>query len=962
VSGAVLGVLGLDITFAGVVLGAIIGMTYGILAVGLILIYRSNKIINFAHGQIGAFGAAVLALAVVRWHFPYWLALPLALGASSAMGAGVEAMVIRRLRRAPRLMSIVATLGAAQFVLLFSLVIAQEVRSSSTFPQPQGLPEFDIGALRVTPAYSGMLFLTPLVVLALVVFLRRTRYGLAIRGSAANPETARLVGISASRMSTIAWAIAGAISAYTAILVFPSRGLITADSLGPALLLRALVAAVIGRMQNMPVALAAGVAVGIAEQVLLFNVSSGGLTEMLLFAGIVIALLFQTRQQGRGEERGSWTAVLPWKPLPDAFRTVWSIRNLGAVAGAAALAVAIVIPLFTSNQVAFSLIAVVSFSLIGLSIAVVTGMAGQLSLGQFALAGVGATVSYRLTAAHGNYLLGFLAAGIAAALVSAVIGLPALRIRGLMLAVVTLGFAVAAQTWLLQQPWMLGGRATPGRPSFFGFTLDSARKYYFFALALLVLGLVVYRNVRRGAFGRSLIALRDNEDAARAFTIPVTRRKLEAFALAGFLAGVGGAVYGHSLAGLSFETFSPDASIKLVAMAVIGGIGTLVGPVLGALYIVGIPAFVPLDTAGLAASAFGWLILILYYPGGLAEMVRPLRDRLVDALARAGGLDPVATRAQGEVEVDFGSSLSGGRSGPAETAGAGVDGTGAGAEPILVVTDLRKHWGGVRAVDGVSLSVAKGETLGLIGPNGAGKTTLFELIAGFTAPDTGRVVLDGRDVSGLDPAARGRAGLIRSFQDAALFPTLTVLDTVRLAFEREMPTRLGPELLGFTAADRRRDSHARELVHLMGLDHYRNKMIAELSTGTRRITELAALIALRPRVLLLDEPSSGIAQRETEALGEVLARLKSYLDATLLLIEHDMTLIMGLSDRVVAMESGCVIAEGLPAEVQSNPRVVESYLGTDVRAIKRSGTAAGVAEDDDRPRRRRRPLRAGAVD
>jgi len=930
---ALLGILGIKLTFPGVVLGAVIGMTYGILAVGLILIYRSNKIINFAHGQIGAFGAAVLAIAVVRWHFPYWVAFPLALAAASGMGGVVEAMVVRRLRKAPRLMSIVATLGAAQFVLLLSVVIAKEVRSSSTFPQPVGLPQFSIGALRVTPAYSGMLFLTPLVVLALVLFLRYTRSGLAIRGSAANPETARLVGVSPSRMSTIAWALAGAISAYTAILVFPSRGLITADSLGPALLLRALVAAVIGRMSSMPVALAAGVFVGIAEQALLFNFSSGGLTEMLLFVGIVVALLLQTRQQGRGDDQGSWTAVLPWKPLPDAFRAVWSIRNLGAVAGAAALGVAVLVPLFTTNQVAFSLVAVVSFSLIGLSIAIVTGMAGQLSLGQFALAGVGATVSYRLTAAHGNYLLGFVAAGVVAAAVSALIGLPALRIRGLMLAVVTLGFALAAQAWLLQQPWMLGGRVTPGRPSIAGFTLDNARKYYFFALALLVLGLLLYRNVRRGAFGRSLIAVRDNEDAARAFTVPVTRRKLEAFALAGFLAGVGGAVYGHSLAGLSFETFSPDASIKLVAMSVIGGIGILVGPVLGALYIVGIPAFVPLDTAGLAASSFGWLLLILYYPGGLAEVVRPLRDRLVDTLARRGGLDPVAVRAQGDQEMDFGASLTA-RPAPRPVS----DRAGA----VLSVTDLKKHYGGVHAVDGVSFDVAGGTTLGLIGPNGAGKTTLFELIAGFTVPDTGRVVLGGRDVSGLGPAARGRLGLIRSFQDAGLFPTLTVLDTVRLALEREEPTRLGAELLGSTRSDRRRDERARELVHEMGLDRFRNKMIAELSTGTRRITELAAVIALRPRVLLLDEPSSGIAQRETEALGEVLRRVKDYLDATLLLIEHDMTLIMALSDEVIAMESGCVIAQGSPAAVRDDPRVIESYLGTDPRAIQRSGAAAGT--------------------
>jgi ABC-type branched-subunit amino acid transport system ATPase component len=214
---------------------------------------------------------------------------------------------------------------------------------------------------------------------------------------------------------------------------------------------------------------------------------------------------------------------------------------------------------------------------------------------------------------------------------------------------------------------------------------------------------------------------------------------------------------------------------------------------------------------------------------------------------------------------------------------------------------------------------------------------LFELISGFTKPDSGRVHFAGRDVTRLPPETRGRLGLIRSFQDAALFPTLTVLDTLKLAQERVAPTKLIASAIGSQRAEADKEERARELIALMGLDAYRSKEIRELSTGTRRIAELACMAALEPSVLLLDEPSSGVAQSETEALGELLRRLRRYLSASLIVIEHDMPLIMGISDRIVAMESGHVLTEGSPEVVRLDERVVESYLGADGRAIQRSG-------------------------
>ncbi|HEX2040792.1 MAG TPA: ATP-binding cassette domain-containing protein [Acidimicrobiales bacterium] len=912
------------------VLGVISGVTYGILAVGLVLVYRSNKVVNFAHGEIGAFGAAVCGLLVVRWGVPYWVAFLAALLVSATVGAVTEVAVVRRLRRAPKLMSLVATLGVAQFLLAFSKVVNSQAAAASTFPQPPGLPRFKVGALLVTQAYSAMLFITPLLVLALVVFLRRSRFGLALRASAANEERARMAGISARRMSTMAWAIAGAVAAFTTVLIIPTRGFIAAETLGPVLLLRALAPAVVARMTSLPVALGAGVVVGVVDQVLIFNYPTSGVAELGLLAIIVVALLFQARRGGREEERQDWAALQPWPALDERLRQVWAIRNLGRIVAGVSLVLALLVGLASSNSAAVDLVAIVAFSLVGLSLGIVTGLGGQLSLGQFALAGVGAAASYAVTYNLGNYVVALLAAVLAAGAVSVVLGLPALRVRGLLLGAVTLSFALAAQRWGLSQSWALGDGLAPGRPVIGDFSMEATKRYYFWALAVLVLGFWLARNVWRGGVGLRLRATRDNEDGARAFGISPTAVKLQGFVLSGMLAGMAGAVYSHLLSRVSAETFDVTTSINAVALTVLGGIGLLAGPLLGAFYIIGLPRFLPLDNAGLAATALGWLLLILYFPGGIAQLVAIPRRWLVERLARGAEEAPpvAAATAASDRTIDEAPLATRLRPTIAKRVEAG--------QPLLEAKGLVKHFGGVKAVQGVDLTLFPGEILGIIGPNGAGKTTLFELLGGFTRADEGMVGFNRWNVTGLAPEERARLGLIRSFQDAALFPTLTVLETVTLAFERSQPTRFAVSSVGWHGPERAKEERAREIVALMGLDRYRNTQIRELSTGTRRIVDLACVVALEPLVVLLDEPSSGIAQRESEALGDVLLGLRQNLDCAMVLIEHDIPLLMRLSTRVMAMDSGRVIAVGSPEEVRNHPAVVESYLGGDVVAIERS--------------------------
>jgi branched-chain amino acid transport system ATP-binding protein len=272
--------------------------------------------------------------------------------------------------------------------------------------------------------------------------------------------------------------------------------------------------------------------------------------------------------------------------------------------------------------------------------------------------------------------------------------------------------------------------------------------------------------------------------------------------------------------------------------------------------------------------------------------------------------------------------------------------------PVLEVTGLAKRFGGITAVDDVSFTLHAGEILGLIGPNGAGKTTIFDLVSGYLRGDAGRIVIDGVDVTGWPAHRRAASGLGRSFQDARIFPSLTVAENIAVGLERHVDVR--DHVSAFFATQGMRESEgdvARtvgDLIELMGLEAYRDKFVFELSTGSRRIVDLAMALAHDPLVLLLDEPSSGIAQRETEALGPLLQRIRTQAGCALLVIEHDMPLITSLSDQIVALELGHVVLHDVPGKVMTDPQVIKAYLGGDIATIQRSGRGA-----------RKRPVVAG---
>ena len=273
----------------------------------------------------------------------------------------------------------------------------------------------------------------------------------------------------------------------------------------------------------------------------------------------------------------------------------------------------------------------------------------------------------------------------------------------------------------------------------------------------------------------------------------------------------------------------------------------------------------------------------------------------------------------------------------------------------LELEELTFHYGAVAAIEGISLEVGAGEVVGIIGSNGAGKTTLLDLCSGFITPRSGRIRLDGSEVTGLTPAGRARLGLGRSFQDARLFPSMTVADVVATACERHADVR-DPVLCALHTqavldSEQAIAIRVEELLEELHLMRYRDAFVSELSTGTRRIVELAAAMAHGPQVLLLDEPSSGIAQRETEALGALLLEVRARTEASLVVVEHDMPLVSSIADRLVCLELGEVLVAGPPAAVLADPRVVASYLGTDPAAVTRSG----ARQRPRRPRARAAP-------
>jgi ABC-type branched-subunit amino acid transport system ATPase component/ABC-type branched-subunit amino acid transport system permease subunit len=916
--------------------GVVQGLGISVIAVGVVLVYRATKIINFAVGNMGVVGAAVLSLLVVQYHVPFWVALVVALLLGLAFGAVVDLAIIRRLRKSPRVVVLVATIGVSQLALATAIKIPVPTTLSVHFPSAlSGI--WTVAGVTVRGSDISILIIVPVTLIALTWFLDRTTLGRTVKACASNPRLARLSSISPKMVSTMVWALASALSTLSVVLIAGQSGAAgDLTTLGPQTLSLALVAAVIGGMTSFRRTIIASVVIGLAQSIVNFNfIEQPGLINLLLLITVVVAVLFNRE---RTDESEVFAFTPRARPIPVRLRSYRWARNVNKSGVFLLAAIAVVLPLiFTEPSTQQTFTEVLAFAICATSLTVLTGWLGQLSLGQMAFAGLGALFAARLVEGGVPFWLAIVATTAGSAVLATILGLSSLRVKGLYLAVVTFVFALAAQQYFFSLHILSGASSdgsdlpfVPGK--LFSLSFPGQRTYYYVVLVILAVVLLVASRFRDSGVGRSIMAVRDNENAAAAFRVRPAWEKIRAFAIAGALAGMGGALLSGAYANVAFagpgSFFVVDASLSLVAMVVIGGMGSVTAAVIGAVWVIGIPALAPNNLVlGLLTSSIGLLAVLLYFPRGLMQIAYDTRDAFLGWADRRFGKEVAAPAAAAAAAAA-----------PVRTALPEPEHREAGI-PTLAVADLGVTFGGNTAVDGVTLRVGAREIVGLIGSNGAGKSTLMNAIGGFV-PATGSVRLGDEEIGDKPPAHRAGLGLGRTFQSATLFPELTVTETLLVALEGKSETGVLSTALALPRATRR-SRHDRaavgDLVELLGLGGYRDHYIADLSTGTRRVVELAGLLALDAEVLCLDEPTAGLAQRETEAFGPLIVTVQRQLDASVLLIEHDMPLIMGISDRVYCLEAGQVIAEGAPGDVRNNARVIASYLGTDERAINRSG-------------------------
>jgi branched-chain amino acid transport system permease protein len=903
-----------------IVLGLGSGALIAGISLGVVLTYRGSGIINLSVGAMAMLGGyAFWALTSGKIaSLPTGAALPLALLFVVACGALVEFAVFRPLRNSSPLSKMVSSLGV--------LLIAQSsmLLAFGTTPQPEPtiLPTTGFMLFGSNVGWDIIILAALIIVItaALWAVYKWTRFGLATRAASENEAAAMLGGLNPVRIGLANNLLSSLLAGLLGILAAAITQLDPTTL--PLQIIPALAAALIAGFTSFWTATISAFVISILYSLIDYmaaqswfpqsgGVALPGTTDLLAFL-IIIGVLFWrgTRIPGRGE--------LAEPRMPEAPRPqhLWRTALICAVFGAILL---IVFP-FDFRQ---ALINTLIGAVMALSLVVITGYVGQISVIQLSLAGAaGFTVSHMAVNFGITFPLGALA-GIAVAVVIGVItAVSAVRVRGVSLAVVTLAGAVAIENFgFTNTTWGGGSTGSPvPEPTFFGLDLGSnagfrgidgnvpSPVFGWVCLACCILLAVWVGFIRRGRLGQQMLAIRSNERAASAAAINPRTVKLYAFTIAAFIAGVAGVLYAYDFGSVSQDRYDPITALSLIAFAYAGGITLISGAVFAGL--ISAQALFPYalqDWFGLDGNwflLFGGVVLIftlLQNPTGVAgDIYRRLHKKVqvhapdVDAASR----ERITPRTE---RPDL-----------------------SGKPDILAVSGLSVRFGGVHALSDVTLNVKEGELVGLIGPNGAGKTTLIDAISGFVS-STGTVKLGDRDLRGLPAYERARGGLTRTWQSTELFDDLSVLENLTVAARES----------GVTEDD------AKQTLALVGMDWAAEAEPLQLSSGQRKLVGVSRALVAKPKVLCLDEPAAGLDTAESEELGVSLRRLADQ-GQSMLLIEHDMGLVLGICDRVVVLEFGKVIAEGTPEEVRRNPKVIAAYLGDGMES-----TAAGPSEESE---------------
>ncbi len=905
------------ITYA--LLGLGLGAMYSLASQGLVLIYRGSGVLNFAQGAIGMVAAYVEWEIAVQHGLPFGVALVAGVAASALLGALTHLLVMRQLRRASPLARIVATLG-----VLITLQAAVIVRYGATVKfVPSALPTTAIhlgGGVKVSADRLYLLLIAAALTVGLWALYRYSRFGLGTTAVAENQRAAATLGWSPDVIATLNWTLGSALAGLAAILITP---IVTLQvTILTNLVLAALAAALVASFSSFPIAFVASVVIGVAETELTRYVTQPGLAQSVPFIVIVVVMIV------RGQNLPLRDFFLQRLPAIGSGRVRPSQVILGTAIGAALI-------LFTSTSWEAAITISLAAALIMLSLVVVTGYAGQLSLAQFAIAGFGAWVAGRLVAADGLPFLAAAAIGIVATVPLGVAFMfPAARTRGINFAVVTLGLGTALELMLFDNQNYTGGISGTqvGTPTLFGWNISAIvhpARYGMVALFVFVACCLVVANVRRGRSGRRMIAVRTNERAAAALGVNVRSAKLYGFGLASALAAAGGILLAFSNSTITYETFTNFTSVTYVAWAMIGGIGFVVGPVFGS----------TLTDGGVGTQISNDLL------SGLEKYITLIGGVLLILLILQNQ-DGIAKEASAQVRwvADrVGRRIPWARGRPARSTRLPAGSRSRVTPRTLEVRQLSVDYGSTRAVDDVSLAVTPGQVVGLIGPNGAGKTTLVDAVTGFTRPSEGTLFLDGQRINTWSPVERARRGLSRSFQSLELFEDSTVLDNLRVASDprdfvsylRDLVHPVQPALPAEVVA----------AVREFDLEDELDRQVQDLPYGKRRLLAIVRAVASRPSVLLLDEPAAGLGDAETAELANLVKGLAKDWGMAVLLIEHDVDFVMNVCDEVVVLDFGRKIAHGSPDTVRGDPLVIAAYLGEHEQAAEEGQPVTLQPED-----------------
>lgn len=906
-----------DLVTTGI-LGLGAGALIALSASGLVLVFRSSGVVNFAHGAIGMVGSYVFYELAVSGSWGTWPAVAAGVLVSAGLGLLTYLLTVVAPRGASVLTQCIGTVA-----VMLTLQAAASLRygqNASTVAQflPSGRTSLGGG---VSVSHDRLtLLLTAVVLTAVTTFAyRRTRFGIATSAVAENPRNLAALGWRIGLLQAVNWAVGGALAGLALVLTSPISGISTIG--GTLLIVPTLAAALIGSLRSFPLTLAGGLVIGVIQAQLARNdLGVPGAVDAVPFAIIVVLLLTRGTSLPLRSEVGSALPRIGSGRLP--------VVPIALGAGL------LVLWMFTSapSELTIAVTTTVLFAIPVLSLTLVLGYAGQLSLAQLTLAGVGALVAARLMADVG---LGFAPAVLLGALltvpVGLLVGIPSMRTRGISLAVATLGLAVAIQSLVFGNQEISNGTdgiliSPDGTPlSILGWEIDplfTPERYGLVAVVGFVGCALLVANLRRGRSGRRLIAVRSNERAAAALGIGVASSKLWAFGIGAAIAGFGGALMALRFPAVLFDQFGVFNNISAIAISVFGGAGSVLGALLGA-------AIAPAGLAELVLESIssGWERYISLI-GGIALLVTVITFR--DGVATA---TTDAARHLGAHLGRVGRLLAagpGGRSGAEVVASSRADAVSLVQPAALVVDDLGVTFGGITALDHVSLRVEPGQVVGLIGPNGAGKTTFIDAVTGF-APASGSVVVGDRTLRPRRPHLRARAGIARSFQSLELFEDLTVLENLRTASD---PRDQRSFLLDLVHP--RRGALTSETI--AAIDRFELRPLLDLrppqlTFGQRRLVSMARSIAVAPSVLLLDEPCAGLDEDERAETASVIQQMARERDMAVLLVEHDVDLVRRVCDELVVLDFGAVIARGAPDDVLGDPRVVEAYLGAEVGAV-----------------------------